>query len=188
MGCRALVGLVLAGGVALVGCDGRAEPAATPPVGAAAAPASDPGASGRATRLSAEGADACALVTVDDVKRITGYVAAAQRHDGGACTYATPDSRLAVTVSTGRYVDLRSSLGGTHVPLARGLTGLLASTGWLTTVIYPDGTSVSLVISGRAMRQPSSRADIIVSLADGRDVEMATLYRALADAVVNNSR
>lgn len=138
--------------------------------------------------LTADGMDDCARVTAEDIRRVTGYETQEQRGYGSGCGHATPDGRFSVTAVGGRYVDLRSSLGGEHVPLARGLTGYVNGSGWLSTVIYPDGTSVSLVISGSALSHPVSRADYRVRLADGREVEAASLYRAFADAIVANSR
>lgn len=189
----AVAGLAIAAGLALVACGGGAGSTAsatgTPPqaAGSGAAPEPPP-AQGAEASLSAEGMDDCERVTAADIHRVTGYDAVEQRGYGSGCGYATPDGRFSVTAVGGRYVDLRSSLGGTHVPLPRGLTGYVGSTGWITTVIYPDETSVSLVISGSAFSQPDSREDMRVRLADGREVEAATLYRAFAEAVVANSR
>jgi hypothetical protein len=144
-------------------------------------------AQGAAVGLSAARADPCSLVTSDDVRRISGYGDAVVRPPASrtSCTRRTPDDRFGIVVTLGPYVDLRASLGGTHVTLDRGLQGLHSASGWLTTIIYPDGTSASLVIGGTALDSHDSAA---VTLADGRVADAAAQYRAYAEAMVANSR
>lgn len=164
MAGRALMALMLAVGLASTGC-GRGAASGSSPNPASGAPASDTS-SAPGGQLTAEGAHGCDMITAGDVRRITGFDVQVERKDNGACILATPDGRFGGSVVPGRYVDLRSSLGGEHVPLSRGLTGYVSGAGWLTTVIYPDGTSVSLLIGGSAFSQPNTREDMRARLLD----------------------
>lgn len=177
--------VLLIAGVASAAC-GRPETGAEE--GAAAPAASD---AARSARLpSADDLDVCAFVTEDDVRRISGYADTAIRRgtNGNSCLRQTADERFGVIVTRGRYVDLRPSLGGRHIDLGNGLRGYENGSGWVNTVIYPDGSSVNVGISGRAMSNESPKAGYRLQLADGAVVDVASQYRAYADSIASRTR
>ena len=173
-----------------VACGGSDPPPARSDAPAAASMPAPVATSGDRTSRSAGQTEPCAVITGDDIQRISGYANTTIRPgmSEGSCLRQTADERFSVVVTRGRYVDLRSSLGGRHVDLGHGLTGYENSTGWITAVIYPDGSSINVGISGRALSNEPGHADYQVALADGRVVDMAGQDRAYIDTVVAHSR
>jgi hypothetical protein len=134
--------------------------------------------------LSAQGVDACQLITAEDVKRISGYDGATFDGQEGACLINAGDRKLGINVVLGMDpgVDIP---GMEQVDLGNGIKGTTTSSGWLVNIIFPDSSTVNLIISGYALHGDDTSTALFTK-GDGTDVDLPSQYQAYAQAVLAN--
>jgi hypothetical protein len=134
--------------------------------------------------LSAQGVDACKLITAADVKRISGYDSATFDGQEGACLINAGDRKLGINVVLGMDpgVDIP---GMEQVDLGNGMKGTTTSSGWLVNIIFPDSSTVNLIISGYALHGDDTSTAMFTK-GDGTDVDLPSQYQAYAQAVIAN--
>ena len=97
--------------------------------------------------LSAQGVDACQLITAEDIKRISAYDGTKFDGKEGSCLIDAGDGKLSVFVSLGMDVGVDMP-GMERIDLGNGITGVNTSSGWLTQLTFPDDSTVNLIVSG----------------------------------------
>jgi hypothetical protein len=134
--------------------------------------------------LSAQGVDACKLITAADVKRISGYADA--KFDGreGYCSIDAGDGKLNIGVGLGLDTGVDLS-GNERLDLGSGVKGSTTGSGWLNQLTFPDSSTVNLIISGSSMHGEDS-TQLMFTTADGTDLDAPSVYRAYAEAVLAN--
>ncbi len=134
--------------------------------------------------LSAQGGDACQLITAEDVKRISDYDSA--RFDGkeGSCLINAGAGKLSIFVGLGMDPGVDMS-GMERVDLGNGIKGVTTSSGWLVTIIFPDSSTVNISVIGSAMHGEDTTKALITK-GDGTDADMPSQYQAYAQAVIAN--
>ena len=168
----------------LAACGGGAAPAASSTPAANQAPAKSEAPAAPSGSLSAQGVDACQLITAEDIKRITGYDGATFDGKEASCLINAGDRKLGINVVLGMdpSVDVP---GLKQVDLGNGIKGTTTSSGWLTNIIFPDSSTVNLIISGYALHgEDYSKA--LITKGDGTDVDVPSQYQAYAQAVIAN--
>jgi hypothetical protein len=134
--------------------------------------------------LSAQGVDACKLITAGDIKRISAYDGA--KFDGreGLCQINAGDGKLSLSVSLGMDTGVDMS-GNERIDLGNGVKGSTTGSGWLTQLTFPDSSTVNFLITGSAMHGEDT-AHLKFTTGDGTDVDMPVQYQAYAQAVLAN--
>lgn len=166
---------LLAGALSGCGADGGGG-------GARAAEASPPAKNGMP-------ADPCALITAADVTRISGYSGAVRRETSSesVCWWTVDGQRFGVSISLGRYV-ATPFLGGSDVDLGGGIRGRRSDAGWLDQILLPDQTSLTLLLDGTAIASGPAKGDYLLTLGDGREVDLREQYEAYARQIVARLR
>ncbi len=172
-------------GVAACGGGGAAAPAASSSSASSnQSSTSSPAAAAPGGSLSAQGVDACQLITADDVKRISGYDAVKFDGKEGYCSIDVGDGKLNIGVSLGMDTGVDMS-GNPRLDLGRGVQGSTTGSGWLNQLIFPDSSTVNLIISGSSMHGEDT-TKLMFTTGDGRDLDAPSVYRAYAEAVLTN--
>lgn len=134
--------------------------------------------------LSAQGVDACKLITAEDVKRISAYDDAKFDGKEGYCSIDAGGGTLNIGVSLGMDTGVDMS-GNERIDLGSGVKGSSTSSGWLNQLNFPDDSSVNLIISGSSMHGEDT-TKLMFKAGDGKDMDAPSVYRAYAEAVLAN--
>jgi hypothetical protein len=134
--------------------------------------------------LSAQGVDACKLITTEDVKRISAYDDAKFEGKEGYCSIDAGDGKLNIGVSLGMDTGVDMS-GNERLDLGNGVKGSTTGSGWLNQLTFPDSSTVNLIISGSSMHGEDT-TKLMFTKGNGTDVDAPSLYQAYAQAVLAN--
>ena len=134
--------------------------------------------------LSAQGVDACKLITAEDVKRISAYADAKFESKEGYCEIIAGDGKLNIGVSLGMDTGVDMS-GNERIDLGNGVKGSTTGSGWLNQLTFPDSSTVNLIISGSSMHGEDT-TKLMFTNGDGTEVDAPSVYRAYAQAVLAN--
>ena len=163
---------------------GEATPAASSNPSANSAPAKSEAPAATSGSLSAQGVDACKLITAQDVKRISAYDGATFDGKEGSCLIDAGAGKLSIFVSLG--MDPGSTMSGMEpVDLGNGVKGVLTGSGWLTQLTFPDSSTVNIIISGSSMHGEDT-TKLMFTKGDGTEIDAPSLYQAYAQAVLAN--
>jgi hypothetical protein len=179
-------------------CAGKnAAPNAPQPTAApqAVAPTEAPSSSANSTESGAQIPQACALLTVADVEKLTGYTGGAATPldlGGGAsrCTIITGKGALTVEVdaSPGAFPPLP---GEKQVNLEGGAIGKVSTQSgidqdWMTKIDFTN-YNVLLVLGGSAAKIDPDKKIADITKADGGNLTFGQAYEALAHAIAHNA-
>jgi len=134
--------------------------------------------------LSAQGVDACKLITAEDVKRISAYDDAKFEGKEGYCAVIAGDGKLNIGVSLGMDTGFDMS-GNERIDLGSGVKGSTTGSGWLNQLTFPDSSTINLIISGSSMHGEDT-TKLMFTNGDGTEVDAPSVYRAYAQAVLAN--
>ena len=178
--------VVVASTIVLAACGGGA---ATPAASSSSSSSSQSSAKSEAPAassgsLSAQGVDACKLITAEDIKRISAYGGPTFDGKEGSCLINAGDGKLSLFVGLG--MDPGADMPGMErIDLGNGLKGVTTSSGWLVTIIFPDSSTVNLSVSGSAMHGEDTTKALITK-GDGTDADMPSQHQAYAQAIIAN--
>jgi hypothetical protein len=134
--------------------------------------------------LSAQGVDACKLITAEDVKRISAFDDVKFEGKEGYCSIDAGDGKLNVGVSLG--MDPGGIMSGMEpVDLGNGVKGVTTGSGWLTQLTFPDDSTVNIIISGSSMHGEDT-AHLKYTNGDGTEIDAPSVYQAYAQAALAN--
>lgn len=169
----------------LTACGGGATPAVSSNSSASNSPSTKSEAPAAPSgSLSAQGVDACKLITAEDVKRISGYGDAKFEGKEGSCLIDAGAGKLSIFVSLG--MDTGAIMSGMEpVDLGNGVKGVTTGSGWLTQLTFPDDSTVNVIISGSSMHGEDT-TKLMFTNGDGAEVDAPSLYQAYAQAVLAN--
>jgi hypothetical protein len=134
--------------------------------------------------LSAQGVDACKLITAEDVKRISAYGDAKFEGKEGSCLIDAGAGKLSIFVSLGLDTGVDMS-GNERIDLGNGVKGSTTGSGWLNQLTFPDNSTVNLIISGSSMHGEDT-TKLMFTNGDGSDVDAPSVYQAYAQVVLAN--
>ena len=134
--------------------------------------------------LSAQGVDACKLITAEDVKRISAYADAKFEGKEGYCEIIAGDGKLNIGVSLGMDTGVDMS-GNERTDLGNGVKGSTTGSGWLNQLTFPDSSTINFVITGSSMHGEDT-AHLKYTNGDGAEVDAPSVYRAYAQAALAN--
>lgn len=134
--------------------------------------------------LSAQGVDACKLITAEDVKRISAYDDAKFEGKEGYCSIDVGSGKLNIGVSLGMDAGVDMS-GNERIDLGSGVKGSTTGSGWLNQLTFPDSSTVNLIISGSSMHGEDT-TKLMFTTGNGKDVDAPSVYQAYAQAVLAN--
>lgn len=180
-----VVVVLLALGVAACGGGGAAAPAASSSSASSnqsstsSSAAAAPGGS-----LSAQGVDACKLITAADVKRISGFDSVKFEGKEGYCAVKAGDGKLNIGVSLGMDTGFDLS-GNERIDLGHGVKGSTTGSGWLNQLTFPDSSTINFIIDGSSMHGEDS-TKLMFTTGDGKEMDAPSVYRAYAEAALAN--
>jgi hypothetical protein len=163
---------------------GAAAPAASRKPANNQAPAKAEAPAAASGSLSAQGVDACKLITAEDVKRISAYGDAKFGGKEGYCEIIAGAGKLNIGVSLGMDTGVDMS-GNPRLDLGNGVKGSTTGSGWLNQLTFPDRSTVNLIITGSSM-QGEDTAHLKYTNADGKEMDAPSVYQAYAQAVLAN--
>ena len=148
-----------------------------------------PDAATASTASRTDRTDPCALVTAADIERISAYAGAVRREvsSDSVCWWTVDGQRFGVSISVGRYVST-PFLGGSDVDLGGGIRGRRSDAGWLNQVILADDTAITLILDGTALASGAAKGEYVLTLGDGRAVDLRDQYEAYAQLVTGRLR
>jgi hypothetical protein len=169
----------------LAACGGGAAPAASSSSSSGSQSSAKSEASAAPSgSLSAQGVDACKLITAEDVKRISAYDDAKFEGKEGYCSIDAGNGKLNIGVSLGMDTGVDMS-GSERIDLGNGVKGSTTGSGWLNQLTFPDSSTVNLIISGSSMHGEDT-TKLMFTSGDGTEVDAPSVYRAYAQAVLAN--
>jgi len=177
--------VVVALTLVLSACGGGATPAASSkPSSSSQSSAKSEAPAASSGSLSAQGVDACKLITAEDVKRISAYDSVKFEGKEGYCAVIAGDGKLNIGVSLG--MDPGGIMSGMEpVDLGNGVKGVTTGSGWLTQLTFPDSSTINFIIDGSSMHGEDT-AHLKFTKGDGSDVDAPALYQAYAQVVLAN--
>jgi len=168
----------------LAACGGGASPAASSNPTSNQTPAKSEAPAAPSGSLSAQGVDACQLITTEDIKRISAYDGAKFEGKEGACLIDAGAGKLSIFISLGMDVGVDMS-GNERIDLGNGVKGSTTGSGWLNQLTFPDSSTVNLIISGSSMRGEAT-SKLMFTTGDGTEMDAPSVYQAYAQAVLTN--
>jgi hypothetical protein len=170
----------------LAACGGGAAPAASSnssPSSQSATKSEAPAAPSGS--LSAQGVDACQLITAEDVKRISAYDDVKFKGKEGYCEVIAGDGKLNIGVSLGLDTGYDMS-GNPRLDLGNGVKGSTTGSGWLIQLTFPDSSTINFIISGSSMHGEDTTR-LMFTNGDGTEVDAPSVYQAYAQAALANA-
>lgn len=134
--------------------------------------------------LSAQGVDACKLITAEDVKRISGYDSVKFEGKEGYCSVKAGDGQLNIGISLGMDTGFDMS-GNERIDLGNGVKGSTSGSGWLIQLTFPDSSTINFIIDGSSMHGEDT-TKLMFTKGDGTDMDAPSVYQAYAQAALAN--
>jgi len=134
--------------------------------------------------LSAQGIDACKLITAEDVKRISAYDDAKFEGKEGYCEIIAGAGKLNIGVSLGMDTGVDMS-GNERIDLGNGVKGSTTGSGWLNQLTFPDSSTINFIITGSSMHGEDT-AHLKYTNGDGTEMDAPSVYQAYAQAALAN--
>jgi len=134
--------------------------------------------------LSAQGVDACKLITAEDVKHISAYDDVKFEGKEGYCAVKAGDGKLNIGVSLGMDTGVDMS-GNPRLDLGNGVEGSTTGSGWLIQLTFPDSSTINFIIDGSSMHGEDT-TKLMFTNGDGTDMDAPSVYQAYAQAALAN--